>query len=167
VTEKPKRKFLKKPRLGGGREWLREFLKNNLRYPKEALEKGIEGDVYVKFKVNEQGKVLEPKVVNGPGHGCDEEALRLVSMLQYDPVKNRGVKVTTNNRMKIPFRLERKKKPATSVRITYTPATKPAAAGKVAGTGKGPDGKGKTGSTDSAEPKKPGYGYTIQLGGRT
>ena len=130
---------------------------------------GIEGDVYVKFKVNEQGKVLEPKVVNGPGHGCDEEALRLVSMLQYDPVKNRGVKVTTNNRMKIPFRLERKKKPTTSVRITYTPATKPAAAGKVAGTGKtdgkDPDGKGSKGNTDKAEPKKPGYGYTINLGG--
>jgi TonB family protein len=162
VTEKPKRKFLKKPRLGGGREWLREFIKKNLRYPKEALEKGIEGDVIVRFKVNEQGKVLEPKVVNGPGHGCDEEAVRLVSLMRYDPVKNRGVKVTTNNRMKIPFRLERKKKPATQVRFSYAPATKPDARPAADAGGTGNTGS-KTGNKDTTEPKKTSYGYTIQI----
>lgn len=158
---------------------MREFLKKNLRYPKEALEKGIEGDVIVRFKVNEQGKVLEPKVVNGPGHGCDEEAVRLVSMIRYDAVKNRGVKVTTNNRMKIPFRISRKQKPATRLSYTYTPAGKPA--GKTsAGTAGNPSGKpgGKSAGKPAGRPavkEKPGgndktggtgmsgYTYTIKF----
>jgi TonB family protein len=151
VTEKPKRKFLKKPRLGGGREWLREFLHKNLQYPEEAREKGIEGDVIVRFKVNEQGQVLDPKVVNGPGYGCDEEAVRLVGMLRYDAVKNRGVKVTTNNRIKIPFRLNRQKKTSAPIRVTYTPAKK------------SPAGE-KPGKPEKALPPKATYGYTIQIG---
>lgn len=150
MTEKPKRKFLKKPRLGGGREWLREFLKNNLRYPEEARKQGIEGDVIVKFRVNEQGKVLDPKVVNGPGHGCDEEAVRLVSLLRYDPVKNRGVRVTTNNRIRIPFRLKRQKIAPGRIRVSYTPAKKTS------------DEKSKV-KKESATAGTT-YNYTIQIG---
>ncbi len=154
MSDKPhqpkKKKFLRKPRLGGGKEALQAFLKEHLRYPGEALEKGIEGDVIVRYKVTSQGQVVDPQVVNGPGHGCDEEALRLVGMLPYEAVRNRGVRVTTNNRIRIPFRLK-KKKQAPRVRMNYVPATKPSA-----GEEKPGGGSPRTQQT---------YTYTIKTGG--
>lgn len=117
--EKSKRKFLKLPHLDGGKEMLKRFIRENLRYPKEALEKGIEGDVVVKYKVSDRGEVFDAAVEHGIGCGCDEEALRLVGLLQYEGVKNRGVRVTSNSRMKIPFRLPKKPK-APKMKMVYT-----------------------------------------------
>jgi TonB family protein len=124
MVEKSKKKFIKRPTLGGGRELLQKFFSEHLRYPEEAMEKGIEGDVVVEYRVNSNGKVIEAKVVHGLGYGCDEEALRLIHLLKYQAVSNRGVRVTTNNRMKIPFRLP-KKTSSGQLRITYVPKQKP------------------------------------------
>ncbi|MEE4177640.1 MAG: TonB family protein [Bacteroides sp.] len=145
--EKSKKKFLKLPHLDGGKEKLRQFFKENQRYPKEALEKGIEGDVVVKYKVNDKGEVFQAVVEHGIGYGCDEEALRLVGMLQYEGVKNRGVRVTSNSRMKIPFRLPKKTK-APKMKMVY--AEKPKTH--------------KPSAEKQAEEKKPQtYTYTIKL----
>ena len=114
------RKFLKIPRISGGKEELRKFLKENLRYPKEASEKRIEGDVIVKYKIKDTGEILDPEIVKPLGYGCDEEALRLVKMLMYNPVKNRGVRVTASQKLKIPFRLS-KVKIQQPVKVIYTP----------------------------------------------
>lgn len=120
--EKSPKKFIKLPTMGGGREVLRKFLKEHLRYPAEALEKGVEGDVIIEYRVNGKGEVQEAQVVHGIGSGCDEEALRLVHMLKYQAVSNRGLKVTTNNKIKIPFRLPSRQKPA-KFKVTYVPGT--------------------------------------------
>lgn len=103
--EKSRKKFLKTPNLDGGRESLKAFIKQNLVYPKEALENSVEGDVIIKYRVTGKGEIIEPQLVKGIGFGCDEEAMRLVSMIKYMAVTNRGVRVTVNNRIKIPFRL--------------------------------------------------------------
>ncbi len=120
MTYKKEKKFLKLPHLDGGKELLKEFIKENLRYPPEAHEKGIEGDVIVRFKVTGKGEVIQPEIFKGLGHGCDEEAIRLVQMLHYQSVKNRGVRVTTSNKIKIPFRIKKQKKQKIS--MTYKPA---------------------------------------------
>jgi len=120
-----KKKFIRKPHLEGGKEYLKEFLKENLVYPKEALEKGIQGDVLVSFSVNHYGIVSNPHIVKGIGYGCDEEAIRLVSMLRYQEVKNRGLRVSVRSRVKIPFKLKEVKK-TMSISYTTTPGTKKA-----------------------------------------
>ncbi|MDR4988730.1 MAG: energy transducer TonB [Bacteroidales bacterium] len=107
---KREKKFLNLPHLDGGRELLKKFIREHLRYPALALEKGIEGDVIIKYKVTGKGEVLDPEVVKGLGYGCDEEALRLVGMLRYQSVKNRGLRVITDNKIRIPFRLKHHKK---------------------------------------------------------
>ncbi len=117
---KREKKFLKLPHLNGGRDLLKKFIRENLRYPKEALEKGIEGDIIVKYKVTGKGEVIDPEIVKGLGYGCDEEAIRLVSMLRYQSVKNRGIRVITDNKIKIPFRI--RKKGGVKVSMQYTPA---------------------------------------------
>ncbi len=148
--EKSRKKFLKLPHLDGGKELLKEFLKENLQYPKEAIEKRIEGDVIVKFKVTGKGEVIDTKVEKGIGYGCDEEALRLINMLHYQSVKNRGVRVTTNNKIKIPFRLRQAQKKG-SIKMSYAESPKEKDPAK-AETPEKPAGKGRT------------YSYTINLG---
>jgi TonB family protein len=103
---KREKKFLKLPHLDGGKDLLKKFIKENLIYPEEALKKNIEGDVIIKYKVTGKGEVINSEIIKGIGYGCDEEALRLVSMLSYQSVKNRGVRVITDNKIKIPFRIK-------------------------------------------------------------
>jgi TonB family protein len=49
-----------------------------IRYPQQALASRTQGVVFASFVVDEGGKVLNPKVLYGLGHGCDEEVLRVL-----------------------------------------------------------------------------------------
>ncbi|RTQ44867.1 energy transducer TonB [Hymenobacter gummosus] len=71
------------PGFPGGNAAQLAFLRDKLRYPDEALQKGISGKVLVQFVVDERGHLLDPKVVRGLGAGLDEEALRLVRIMPW------------------------------------------------------------------------------------
>lgn len=121
---KREKKFINLPQYPGGKTAFQEFIRKNLRYPKEALENKIEGAVHVKYRVDGLGKVIDVEVAHGLGHGCDEEAMRVVWLLKYDKAKNRGLRITASMKTKINFRLPE----AVPVKIEYTskPATQPA-----------------------------------------
>lgn len=108
---KPKqpKHFIKIPGYPGGNTALDKFIKDNLRYPKEALEKKLEGTVAVDFDFNHKGKVTKATIKSPLGHGCDEEAIRIVKLLRFNNSKNRGVKVTFHKSINIHFRLEQVK----------------------------------------------------------
>ena len=93
--------FIKKAEYPGGAVALRKFIKQTLRYPKEALLHRIEGRVYLKYEVSEKGKVHSISVINGLAYGCDEEAIRIIGLLKYSQVKNRGLKVNTKFKLTI------------------------------------------------------------------
>lgn len=112
-----KKKFLDLPRYGGGKEEFGKFIADNLRYPKEALEAGIQGKVLVEYEIDDNGFVHNPRVLNGIGYGCDEEAVRVIGLLRFKKVKNRGMRVRVNTKTNINFRL-----PTTS--LSYTVTTK-------------------------------------------
>ncbi len=124
MTGPPKKKhFLKLPRYGGGRDQFKKFISENLRYPAPAREAGIEGFVMVAYDILDNGSVENQHVVKSLGYGCDEEALRLIGMLQFEKVKNRGVRVRVTTRTRINFVLPRvtfsysQKKSDTSVNL--------------------------------------------------
>jgi protein TonB len=77
------KKFVKMAEYPGGSEALKKFVKENLRYPQEAVLHRVEGKVFLKYEVNDKGKVHSVVVVNGIGYGCDEEAKRIVKLLRY------------------------------------------------------------------------------------
>jgi len=107
--------FITKAEYPGGSEALKKFIKKNLRYPKEALMHKVEGSVFLKYEVNEKGKVHSISVINGLGYGCNEEAERLIRLLKYPQVKNRGVKVNTKFKLTVYFKLP----PVTPIKINY------------------------------------------------
>jgi TonB family protein len=113
-----KKHFLKLPKYTGGTKAFREFIAANLHYPEAALEAGVEGSVIVEYDIYDNGVVQHPHVLKGIGHGCDEEAVRVVGLLRFEKVKNRGVRVKMTTKTSINFKLPG------GVRITYAVAKK-------------------------------------------
>jgi TonB family protein len=97
--------FIRQPKYPGGKKALDEFIRTNLRYPEEALKDRIEGSVKIKYDLDVFGKVSDAVIVHGLGYGCDEEALRLVKLLQYEKKKYRGLRVTFHQTIVIHFHL--------------------------------------------------------------
>jgi protein TonB len=71
------------PAFPGGAAAFQQFLKLKINYPEEALRRNLSGKVHVSFVVDEEGRILDPKVVKGLGGGLDEEALRLVRIMPW------------------------------------------------------------------------------------
>lgn len=83
----------------GGDRALYKFISNAVKYPVIAQENGIQGKVYVKFVVNQQGKVSNCQVLRGVDPSLNNEALRVINSLpDFKPGKQRGkpVKVFYN-----------------------------------------------------------------------
>lgn len=70
-----------RPQFPGGDLALMEWIKQNKVYPQEAIAKGIEGRVIVKFTVEEDGTITNGKILRGIDPLLDNEALRLVSIM--------------------------------------------------------------------------------------
>ncbi|MGI6292678.1 MAG: energy transducer TonB [Bacteroidales bacterium] len=106
------------PEYPGGKKALRTFINTHLRYPADALAAGIEGVVTVAYEVNDSGVVESAKVIKSLSPSCNEEALRLVYMLKYGSAYNHGVRVKSNHRINIYFRLP--KSQSVNLQISYT-----------------------------------------------
>ena len=79
------------PEYPGGELALRNFIDKNTKYPETALEKGIQGKVYVTFIINTKGKVTDAKISRGVDPSLNREALRVVNSLPlWKPGKQRG-----------------------------------------------------------------------------
>ncbi len=89
------------PELVGGME----AVYRNLRYPEIARQAGIEGRVVVQFVIDEQGNVLNPRVVRGVGGGLDEAAVAAVRQAKFTPGRQRGRAVRVEYTLTIHFQL--------------------------------------------------------------
>ncbi len=69
------------PQFPGGQDSLQAFLSNNLVYPEKAKRDHIQGIVYVGFKVDRKGKIVNPKILSTVSEELDAEALRVVSLM--------------------------------------------------------------------------------------
>lgn len=81
-------------------------LQKEVTYPDFARKAGIEGRVFVQFVVNEDGKVVQPKVTRGVHKLLNEEALRAVQSLQCEPGMQRGEPVKVRMSLPVTFRLQ-------------------------------------------------------------
>ncbi len=95
------------PSYPGGEEARIGYLQQNIKYPEEAKELGIQGKVFVTFVVEVDGSITDVRVLRGIGGGCDEEAIRVVkSMPKWVPGKQRGVPVRVQFNLPIKFTLQ-------------------------------------------------------------
>ncbi len=81
-------------------------LQQNVEYPQEAREQGIEGRVTVQFIVNKLGNPTEAQVIRSIGAGADEEALRVIKEAKFEPGRHKGKRVCVQYALSINFRLQ-------------------------------------------------------------
>lgn len=95
------------PEFPGGSEALYRYLAENIQYPKQAKDKGIEGRVVVQFTITTDGSIVNAEVARGIGSGCDEEALRVVkAMPKWKPAIKDGKPVAGQYNLPINFKLQ-------------------------------------------------------------
>lgn len=103
--EKKDKDFIKSAYYEGGKHALEAFVKKELRYPKDALAARVEGTVSVRYSVDYKGKVVDAHIISGIGHGCDEEALRIVRSLVFKVPNDGKIKSLYTRKLHIHFRL--------------------------------------------------------------
>jgi TonB family protein len=85
------------------------YIYKNIQYPDAAFRNKIQGTVYVNFVVDTDGTLYDAKVLRGIGHGCDEEALRVVNaMPKWIAGKQNGNLVKVSYALPVEFRLQTK-----------------------------------------------------------
>ena len=95
------------PSFPGGTQKLKDFLAENLRYPKELEESCVQGRVIVRFIVERNGKLSNVKVVKSVHPVLDKEALRIVKLLpRWIPGRQNGITVRVKCYIPIIFRLK-------------------------------------------------------------
>jgi protein TonB len=97
----------KMPEPVGGWAAFYKILQKNIHYPMKAERNGTSGKVFVEFVVNDQGKLSHIKVIKGIGHGCDEEATRVLAMTKWNSGKQRGRPVNVRLVQPITFSFNR------------------------------------------------------------
>ncbi len=91
----------------GGNGAMSKFIQKNLKYPKKARKKEIEGRVIIQFVINKEGKVTKAKILRDIGYGCGEEALKVVNkMPKWKPATQRGKPVKVMMTLPFNFKLE-------------------------------------------------------------
>ena len=103
--ERKDKDFVKSAYFEGGRAAIDAFVKKELRYPKEAIAAKVEGRVSVQYTVDHKGRVTEVHLISGIGHGCDEEALRIVKLMQFRVPEDGKIKSKYSRKLHIHFRL--------------------------------------------------------------
>jgi len=79
---------------GGFQAWTQLF-NLNFKNPQAGLNNSITGTVYIQFILSKDGEIKSPKVLRGINTDCDQEALRVVSMMpQWKPVIKDGIPVS-------------------------------------------------------------------------
>ena len=138
--ERKDKDFVKSPYFEGGRTAMDAFVKRELNYPKEALAAKVEGRVSIRYTVDYKGKVIEAGVISGIGHGCDEEAIRIVRRFLFKVPEDGKIKSKYTRTVHIHFRLPgspanlpstKKAQPVTpAMQIQYQVTTTPSTAKK-------------------------------------
>lgn len=94
------------PKFPGGDSVLYAYLRTNVHYPEEAIEKSITGKVWVQFIVEKDGVVDSVHTVHSVHPLLDEEAERVVrSMPPWTPGMQMGRPIRTRFNVPITFEL--------------------------------------------------------------
>lgn len=94
------------PEFPGGLKAMFNFLATNLVYPEAARMDGIQGTVYLTFRVEKSGRIKKVRVLRGIDGGLNKEAVRVVKLMPpWKPGKHMGQIVRVQYILPIKFTL--------------------------------------------------------------
>ncbi|GAB6008589.1 energy transducer TonB [Dysgonomonas reticulitermitis] len=69
------------PKFPGGTDAMEAYFKKNMKYPKRAIEYGIEGRVVFNLEISAEGKISNIRLFKGLFYECNEEAYYLIKKM--------------------------------------------------------------------------------------
>ncbi len=87
---------------------IQKFIAKNTKYPAMARDAGVSGRVFVRYMIDENGKVREVTIVRGVpgGKALEQEAVRVINELpKMKPGKQRGKAVRVQYTVPVNFKL--------------------------------------------------------------
>lgn len=95
------------PSFPGGMGAMMQYLSSNIKYPKEAEKKGIQGRVLLSFIVQTDGSITDVRISKSVDPSLDKEAIRVVkSMPKWIPGRQNGEPVRVKYTFPVTFRLQ-------------------------------------------------------------
>jgi len=87
-----------------------QFIYKNLKYPKAARYKGVEGMAVVQFVVEKDGSIGQVEILRDPGEGCGEAAADVIRLMnemedKWIPGTQRGLPVSVLYTLPVKFRV--------------------------------------------------------------
>ncbi len=98
------------PSPWGGKRELKEFIKEEMVYPENALRQKTEGTVKFSFVVNKDGSISDLKIVRSVSPEIDDEALRIFRKILWKPAERIGEPVNYVYSYEIKFDIKKYKK---------------------------------------------------------
>ena len=97
------------PVVIGGMSAVGRSITRTIHYPSKARRGGHMGDVTISATITKDGTMIDEKIETGPGYGMDEEALRVVQLIEEEwfPLTIDGEAKDARIFMIITFRLSR------------------------------------------------------------
>lgn len=86
-----------------------EYLTTNFKYPKSAIKNNIEGKIFVQIVIEKNGEVSDYKILRGLSDDCNNEALRVVKTISWNPATVKGTPVKFTMVMPFALVLDKKK----------------------------------------------------------
>ncbi|MEX2232499.1 MAG: TonB family protein [Cyclobacteriaceae bacterium] len=98
------------PEFEGGMDGFRKYIMNEIRYPLQARQMGVEGQVDVQFVVGKDGSLSDVTAIKGIGAGCDSEAVRVLQNAPaFKPGTQNGKPVFVRMVVPVVFKLNKGK----------------------------------------------------------
>lgn len=96
-----------KAQFPGGDAAMFKWIAENMKYPTQAIEEGIQGRIDVQFVVEKYGSVSNVKVVRGKHPALNAEAVRIVeNMPKWTPGSMGGLTVRVTVVVPVNFKLK-------------------------------------------------------------
>ena len=107
-NKKKKEDVIVMAQFKGGQEALIDYLLQNTRYPREAMELEQTGEVVVEFMVERNGMITNARVIKSVAPSLDVEALRVVmNMPNWEPGTKNGLRMRSQLTIPINFKVIR------------------------------------------------------------
>ncbi len=95
------------PQYPGGLAAMLKYIRENIKYPEQAMKERIQGRVTVSFIIEKDGSISDVKAVRSVHPLLDKEAVRMVkSMPKWSPGKNNGKPVRVRFNLPVMFKLK-------------------------------------------------------------
>lgn len=82
-------------------------LYDKIEYPEIAMKNGVEGRVFVRFIVDENGEVTNPEILKDIGAGCGNAAVKALKHVKFTQAKLNGEVVKVYYTLPITFKISK------------------------------------------------------------